>query len=124
MKNKNVKTLKNELKQLAEEIKVAKNERKAVRFTGKRTIKSKSPYYSDAQEAAFVAIERKRQYRHKHVAYCMLHGKQLEQIEPKHRDDTESLDMRLIKAIMKEYDWSPEEKEAYIERHKTKLEVA
>ena len=60
METKNVKTLKNELKELAEKIRVAKQERKTVRFNGERTLKSTSSWYSDAEYAAGVVAVKGR----------------------------------------------------------------
>ncbi len=124
METKNVKTLKNELKDLAAQITTTKEERKTVNFTGERTIKSNYSWLTDAQEAAFVVARLKREFRYRHVAYCMLRSKTLEQIENHNRDTTENLDMFEVKRIMKEYDWSPEEKAAFVERRSRVAEVA
>lgn len=124
----NIDLLKNEIKRLATEIKVAKHERKTVRFNGERTIKSKNNWCSDAELAAEHVHKLKKEIRHHHIAYCMLRGKTLEQIEPNTRPtdrfDRKYRDMAYVKEIMKEYQWSPEEIKAYQERQAKVEQVA
>jgi hypothetical protein len=124
----NIDKLKNVLKELATEIRVAKQERKSVHFKGERTIKSTNQWMSDAECAYHRVIALKDEIRHYHVAYCMLRGKELEQIEPntKPSDMKDGLSMNRVERIMDEYAWSEAETEAYLERQAKRkaLEVA
>lgn len=106
--NKNIDTLKAELKQLAEQIHIAKQERKTVRFTGERTIKSKFSWQSDATAAKFLALNLKDEFRHKHIAYCQLRGTPRDLIEPKVKDGNEPNET-LISQLVYEYYNQPEE---------------
>jgi secreted Zn-dependent insulinase-like peptidase len=103
-------TLKNELKELASRIHTAKHERKTVRFTGTRTIRSKYSHLTDAQYAAYLARELGEEFRHKHIAYCMIRGKTYEQIE---QFGGPELSWSWIKDLITEYDFTPEQKEAF-----------
>jgi len=47
-------------------------------------------------------IHLKRDYRHKHIAYCMLRGRTYEQIEQKCRENNKP-NMDIVKEIMDEY---------------------
>ena len=116
---KNVKTLKNELKKLAEEIRTAKKERKSS-YTGERVYTS--TIWKDYEVAAMKAQKLSDTFRHMHIAYCLLRGRSIEEVEPKNRKDNEP-NMSFVHKIMKEYDWSDEEKAAYLERKKLR-EVA
>jgi hypothetical protein len=71
--------LKNELKQLATDLRHFKN----VRNTSFRShsILRVPSYLSDAQMAQYNIWKRKYEYRHKHIAYCQLRGRRREQIE-------------------------------------------
>ena len=72
MKNVRFKELKNELKVLASEIREWKSNRKL----DKRTILGLSQWKVQAE------IDwRKENFRHKHIAYCMLRGKKYEEVE-------------------------------------------
>jgi len=125
----NIDKLKNELKRLAEEIRTAKQERKTVNFNGKRTIKNTSKWCTDALFCAELAIKLKKEFRHKHIAYCMLRGKTLDEIESTTKTtenpyDRKYRDMDYIDQLLTEYAWSPEEIEAYYERQAKVAEVA
>jgi len=84
--------LKSELKQLAKEIREWKNNRKLDKRTelGMRQWEIESKIYW-----------RKDEFRHKHIAYCMLRGRTYEQIENYCK---ESPDFDRIKRIMEEYE--------------------
>jgi len=43
-----------------------------------------------------------REYRHKHIAYCLMRGRTMEQIERKNRENN-GADMVYIKSIMEEF---------------------
>lgn len=124
----NIDKLKNEIKRLVAEVKVAKQERKTVRFTGEHTIKSTNQWCSDAERAYLLSLELKKEIRHHHIAYCMLRGKTLEQIEPNTRTvdhfDPKYRNMDYVKEIMNKYAWSPEEIKAYRERQVKVEQVA
>ena len=121
---KNVTTLKQELKVLAKTIRTAKQERKTVHFTGERTMKSPYSWQSDATYACEEAEKMAYEFRHKHIAYCLLRGRTMEQIEQKVNDGNEP-NHSYIKQLIEEYDWTPEEKKAFAERNAEKaMEVA
>lgn len=50
----------------------------------------------------FSRISLKKNFRHKHIAYCMLAGKTYKQIEPKCAENNKP-DMTRIKELMDEY---------------------
>jgi hypothetical protein len=108
-------TLKNELKDLASQIKTAKQERKSVRFTGTRTIKSPNSWLTDAQYAFEVAKDLKEEFRSKHIAYCMIRGKEYEDIEKEVKSGN-GPNWSLINRTVERYDFTPEEKAAFAER--------
>lgn len=120
---KNVKTLKEELKVLAQNIKTAKQERKTVRFTGTRTLKSPYTWQDDADYACEQTRKLSYEFRHKHIAYCMLRGKSYEVIEPKVRQGNEP-NMRYVQSLIEEYDWTEEQKKEFAERNKQMKESA
>lgn len=90
---KNYQTLKQELKQLASELHDDKAEIKATQKengSGAASIQQYRIHY------------KKRDCRHKHIAYSMMRGRTYEQIEPKCREDNKP-DQDLIRRIIGEY---------------------
>lgn len=88
---KTIKNLKEEQKSLALEIR-----------TNKNNIKEKQRNGDYAGDQQYLLLKQKREYRHKHIAYCMLRGRSYEQIENKCREDNKpSFDT--IKGYMDEY---------------------
>ena len=75
--------LKNELKQAAIKIRQLKNQRKS----------SPNGYVAGLDNLRFTT-------RHKHIAYCLLRGRTLEQIEPKYN---EAPNEKLIERYMEEH---------------------
>ncbi len=84
--------LKNELKQLAKAIREWKNNRKQDKRTQLKMVQ---------WEVQSEVDWRKHEFRHKHIAYCMLRGREYEQIE---RYCEVSPDLDTIKRIMGKYD--------------------
>ena len=72
--------LKQELKELAASIRKGKNQRKS----------SPNGYVSGLDYARHI-------YRHKHIVYCMLRGKTIEQIEPKVRQGNERCELTIVR---------------------------
>ena len=66
--------MKEELKEKGRLIRTLKNNRK-----------EKSENYD--RDACWKVKVEKRNYRHKHIAYCLVRGRSYEQIEPKTRED-------------------------------------
>jgi hypothetical protein len=98
---KNIIDLKNELKELAAEIKVAKKERKSKYFTGTERVYKSS--WADDHIAAQIAVFNMRfEYRIKHVAYCMLRGRHYEEIENNVKPYN-TINMNRVKKYMVEY---------------------
>src|SRR4030043_392970 len=88
---KNTKSLKEELKVSAVEIRELKNETKETQKKGN--------YAGSLQYALF---KLSREYRHKHIAYCLMRGRSYEQIERKCREGNEP-NKDLIQEIIHEY---------------------
>lgn len=88
---KTIKNLKEEQKSLALEIKNNKNNIKE---------KQRSGNYAGNQQ--YTLLKQKQEYRHKHIAYCMLRGRSYEQIENKCRKGNEP-NFDIIKRYMDEY---------------------
>jgi hypothetical protein len=84
--------LKKELKQLAKELRYWKNNRKMDRLIAldlyQHEVQSKIDW-------------RKDEFRHKHIAYCMLRGREYEQVE---RYCRKLPDFDRIKRIMRDYE--------------------
>lgn len=88
---KNIKVLKQELKQFALELHNDKADlKKTQRETG---------YAGNLQFSLHV---KKREYRHKHISYSMMRGRTYEQIEQKCAENNKP-DMALIQRILDEY---------------------
>jgi hypothetical protein len=88
---KNYQTLKQELKQLASELR-----------NDKIAIKAHQKEYGAAGYQQCAIFKKKRTCRQKHIAYSMMRGRSYEQIEPKCREGNEP-DMDLIRRIIDEY---------------------
>jgi len=71
--------LKSEIKKIETEQKSLKPQRKTVHFTGTRTV--------PANQATYEVQVNKASLRHLHIAYGILRGKTLEQIEPKRKTE-------------------------------------
>jgi hypothetical protein len=85
-------TLRNELKQLATELRNDKAEIK----------KAQRSSSGEACTLQYRILAKKRTYRHRHIAYCLLRGRTYEQIEPHCRKGNEP-DQNLIREIINEY---------------------
>jgi type I site-specific restriction-modification system R (restriction) subunit len=90
---KNYQTLKQELKQLAVELKTDK-------IDIKNTQKECGP--GSASILQYQIRKKKHIYRHKHIAYSMMRGRTYEQIESKCRENNKS-DQNLIRELINEY---------------------
>jgi hypothetical protein len=88
-----VKELKATLKGLASEIKSTKSE-----FKDAQRSNSGDPGY----ELLRSLYNKKFEYRHKHIAYCIFRGKTYEQIELKCREDNKP-DMKYIEELLSSY---------------------
>lgn len=92
---KNFRSLKAELKQLASEL-----------HADKVTIKFTQRTYGSGSEATYNMqnglLRKQWLCRHKHIAYSLLKGNIYEQIEPKCREDNKP-DQNLIQEILKAY---------------------
>ena len=95
---KNILKLKNELKSLAKSIKETKLSRKEPNRNGESLWKIQSRCDSLSYD-----------FRHKHIAYCLLRGRTMEQIE-KPREGNEP-SQHYIDKYMEEYAWEPREEE-------------
>ena len=83
--------LKSELKELAKEIKVLKYKRDHWQEFG-----------NDQSEFMWRAHREAREFRHKHIAYCLLRGRHYEQIEQPREDNKP--DMIYVQMVMEEYE--------------------
>jgi hypothetical protein len=88
-----IKILKNSQKKLALEIKELKNQIKTLQ-------KERGSGAACIQQGEVVSL--KRTYRHRHIAYCLLRGRQYEQIESRRREGNEP-DWNLIQEVKDEY---------------------
>jgi hypothetical protein len=93
MKHTKYPKLKKELKDLAKEIKLWKFLRKPVNRKDTRL---------QQWDVDYNVFRYKREFRHKHIAYCLLRGRSYEQIEQP-RDDNKP-DMIYVQMIMDEYE--------------------
>lgn len=82
--------LKNELKELAVEIRQAKNQRNEAFRNGMETM---------AGTFQYDVLSLKHDYRHKHIAYSLMRGKEYSQVEPKVRKGNEP-DMKLVESYI------------------------
>lgn len=73
-----IKDIKNQMKQLACDVRKAKHDFKQFQREGK---------YREAISAMFKKDSLKEDFRHKHIARCLLRGKTYKQIEAKCRED-------------------------------------
>jgi len=89
--NSNILAFKNELKQLASKIKI-----------NKRTLKETQRSGVYAGELQFKLKLERWQYRHKHIAYCLMRGTKYEQIESKCAENNKP-DQELIRSWINEY---------------------
>jgi hypothetical protein len=90
---KNIWTLKNELKQLASELRSDKAETKTAQKAGD-SVKACTLQYK--------ILRKRKTYRHKHIAYCLIRGRSYEQIEQHCRKGNEP-DQNLIQELIREY---------------------
>jgi hypothetical protein len=91
--------LKAELKELAKEIKAAK-----IRRDNWWNYKHELPdYFQNQSQSVFMyrAARKSREFRHKHIAYCLLRGRSYEQIEQPHKYNKP--DMIYVQMIMEEH---------------------
>jgi len=91
MKNSKLIELKEEQKSLAKRIREQKEEVKNTQRSG-----------SFAWQHQALLLKMQREYRHKHIAYSMLLGRTMEQIEPKVREHNEP-SMATVKRLMDQY---------------------
>lgn len=90
------------LKELKEELKtIAKNIRKL-----KEDIKAGQKARTYMGMSQSMLLRMKSEYRHKHIAYSLIRGKTMEQIEKKTNPwpFTQPLDLNLIKIIREKYE--------------------
>lgn len=78
--------LKENLKELAVEIRQEKD---------RRNTSFRNGDISNGRNANYNALILKQEARHKHIAYCIMRGKEYSQIEPKVREGNEP-DMKLV----------------------------
>jgi hypothetical protein len=90
-KIKNFKTLKAEQKEMAVKIRETKSETKETQ--------KKNEYAGSLQ---YSLLKLRSEYRHKHIAYCLMRGRSYEQIEPKCREGNKP-NKDLIQEIINEY---------------------
>ena len=90
---KNIWTLKAEQKTLAEELK-----------TDKQSIKDRQKGLEKGCPSTlqYKLLGKRRNYRHRHIAYSLMRGRTYEQIEPKCAEGNEP-DMNLVRSITNEY---------------------
>ena len=90
---KNIHTLKSELKQLAVDLR-----------SEKATIKEAQKEFGSGAACSqqYNILKSKMTYRHKHIVYSMMRGRTYEQIEPKCRKGNEP-DQKLLQEITSEY---------------------
>lgn len=88
---KNFKTLKAEQKEMAVKIRETKNETKETQ--------KKNEYAGSLQ---YSLLKLRSEYRHKHIAYCLMRGRSYEEIEPKCRENNKP-NKDLIQEIINEY---------------------
>jgi hypothetical protein len=100
---KNVWTLKNELKQLASELRNDKAEIKKIQKNPPRetTLCADGLIYC-AGGLQYKILRKRKTYRHKHIAYCLIRGRSYEQIEQHCRKGNEP-DQNLIQELIREY---------------------
>jgi hypothetical protein len=97
-----ISALKNELKELAELIRKSKCSLKdCQRRTGQAGEWEGQPGYSKYFNYVSPVVNGKYEFRHKHIAYCMLRGRTIEQIEIPAKDNQP--DMDYIERIQHEY---------------------
>ena len=84
-------SLKEELKSIAKQITNNKKEIKETQRKGK--------YAGSLQ---YETLKEQRDYRHKHIAYCLLRGRKYEEIENKTREGNEP-NLAIIKKIQEAY---------------------
>ena len=104
----NIDKLKKYLKETAAQIRTTRYQYKEAQRTGARI--------SIIWNLIVQLDKLRRDYRHHHIAYCELRGRQRDQIEQTHRKDTLRPNENEIQRIKKEYAWTPEEIEVYLER--------
>jgi len=90
----NIQKLKNELKSLASQIRETKQSRKEPRKESLWKIQSR-------------LYDQKFEFRHKHIAYCLLRGRTMEQIEKPGEDNLPC--QSVIDKHMETYAWEPRE---------------
>jgi hypothetical protein len=89
---KNIQSLKSELKLLASEL---KDDKVTVK-------KSQQERLEGAGILQYALLKKKKIFRHKHIAYCLMRGRTYEQIESKCREGNEP-DQNLIREIQRTY---------------------
>jgi len=105
MKHTKYPKLKKELKELAKEIKALKHRRDNW-WNFKHELESWQQSYVQSV-FMYRAFEKSREFRHKHIAYCLLRGRSYEQIEQPREDNKP--DMVYVQMVMEEYE-QPETK--------------
>jgi hypothetical protein len=113
--NINIKKMKEDLKQIAKELKTLKPKfKEQQREISKKGISFEKYYRWDndnKREKELIAnclktnndiVKAKKYFRHMHLAYCLLKGRKYEQIENKVRSGNEP-DQKLIKKIQEAY---------------------
>lgn len=88
-------TVREQLKSEAKELRELKFEIKSAMRDGKICT---NPYWNYQSNL----IQLKHQWRHKHVAYCLLKGRTLEQIESRCAEDNK-LDLSLVEQFKREF---------------------
>lgn len=94
--------LKAELKQLAKEIKILKHKRD---HWQEYTHEVKEPRWTQSI-FMFDAFKKSREFRHKHIAYCLLRGREYEEIEQPRKDNKP--DMIYVQMIKEKHEQKTE----------------
>lgn len=88
------------IKEFKEEQKQGAEELRQYRYDVKKAQREKRFGYNDP--SPWDLFKKSREWRHKHIAYCMLRGREYHEIESKVRDGNEP-DMGEVKRIMSNY---------------------
>ena len=98
MKHTKYPKLKNELKELAKEIKELKHKRDNW-WNFKHEVPDYAQHYPQAV-FMYQVFRKAREFRHKHIAYCLLRGRSYEQVEQPRKGNEP--DMIYVQMIMEE----------------------
>lgn len=93
-----IKEFKSHNKKLAQ---LVKEDKQKYKDCQRKTL-SWADYTQWKRESGYLYIDLKREYRHNHIAYCMLRGTKYEAIEPKVKDGNRP-DWNFIESIMANY---------------------